>query len=78
MDNNTDKKEKTERPVSPEQVDDYIRVTNPGMWTLLMAMLVLVAAGIIWAYAAKLEVKVTTASGEVTTEYISPASFLDS
>ena len=61
---------------SPEQVDDYIRVTTPGMWLLVAAMLVLLAAGIIWGYAAGVEMKTTDQNGEVTTEYVAPASFL--
>ncbi len=61
---------------SPEQVDDYIRVTTPGMWLLVTAILVLLAAGIIWAYAVRLEMKTTNPDGTVSTEYVKPASFL--
>ncbi len=64
------------RITSPEQVDDYIRVTTPSMWLLVSAILVLLAAGIIWAYSVKLEVKTTKPDGTVTTEYVKPASFL--
>ena len=65
-----------ERISSPEQVDDYIRVTTPGMWLLVVAIIVLLTAGIIWAFAAKLEVKTVDRNGQVTTEYVAPASFL--
>lgn len=61
---------------SPEQVDDYIRVTTPGMWLLVAAILVLLTAGIIWAFSVKLEMKTTDQSGQVTTEYVTPSSFL--
>lgn len=61
---------------SPEQVDDYIRVTTPGMWLLSVAILILLAAGIIWAYASKVEMNTVKADGTVATEYVSPASFL--
>lgn len=61
---------------SPEQVDDYIRVTTPGMWLLVSAILVLLAAGIIWAYAVKLEMNSTKSDGTVSTEYVKPISFL--
>ncbi len=64
------------RITSPEQVDDYIRVTTPSMWLLVSAILVLLAAGIIWAYSVRLEMKTTKPDGTVTTEYVKPASFL--
>jgi hypothetical protein len=60
---------------SPEQVDDYIRVTTPGMWLLVAAILILLGAGIIWGFATKLEMKKVDQKGQVTTEYVTPASF---
>ena len=67
---------KPTRISSPEQVDDYIHVTTPGMWLLVVAMVILLAALIIWGYAARIEVKTTDQNGQVTTEYVAPASFL--
>lgn len=67
---------KPTRITSPEQVDDYIRVTTPGMWLLALALVVLLSAGIIWAYAARIEMKTVDQSGQETTEYVAPASFL--
>ena len=61
---------------SPEQVDDYIRVTTPGMWLLVVAMVVLLLAGIIWAFASRVEIETTNANGQVQTERVVPASFL--
>lgn len=61
---------------SPEQVDDYIRVTTPGMWLLVVAMLVLLCALLIWGFTMKIEMKTTDQNGQVTTEYVTPASFL--
>lgn len=34
---------------SPEQLNDYIRVTSPGVWIVLVAAALLLAASIIWA-----------------------------
>lgn len=61
---------------SPEQVDDYIHVTTPGMWLLAVAMLVLLCAGMIWAFAARVELNAKDQNGQPVTEYIAPASFL--
>ena len=59
---------------SPEQVDDYIRVTTPGMWLLVAAILILLAAIIIWGFAGKLEVENIDENGQAVTEYVAPAS----
>lgn len=61
---------------SPEQVDDYIRVTTPGMWLLVAAILILLGAGMIWGFATKIEMKKVDQKGQVTTEYVTPASFV--
>lgn len=76
MNEKQDKKVRAERPTSPEQIDDYIRVTTPGMWVLVSGMLVLLLAGLIWAYAGRIEKRDTAPDGQVTTEYVAPASFL--
>lgn len=34
---------------SPEQLDDYIHVSNPSVWMVLGAILLLIVAGIVWA-----------------------------
>ncbi|MBR1740449.1 MAG: hypothetical protein IJ733_01000 [Lachnospiraceae bacterium] len=34
---------------SPEQMDDYIRVTSPSVWLILMAMIVLLIGIVVWA-----------------------------
>ncbi len=54
---------KPSRISSPEQVDDYIRVTTPGMWLLVTAILVLLAALIIWGFTAKLEMETRVRTG---------------
>ena len=67
---------KPSRISSPEQVDDYIRVTTPGMWLLVTAILVLLAALIIWGFTAKLEMETRSPDGQVTTQTVTPASFV--
>lgn len=34
---------------SPEQMDDYIRVTSPSVWLILMAIIVLLIGIVVWA-----------------------------
>ena len=34
---------------SPEQLSDYLRVTNPAMWLVLVAVILLVGGFLVWA-----------------------------
>ena len=67
---------KSVRISSPEQVDDYIRVTTPGMWLLVAAMLMLLCALILWGLTTKIELRTMDQNGQAMTENVTPASFL--
>ena len=45
-----------DRISSPEQLRDYIRVTTPGVWIVLLAIIILLAGVLIWAAVGSLEV----------------------
>ena len=55
---------------SPEEIDDYIKVTKPGMWLVLAAIVLMLTAVIIWGIVGEIEV-----NGEVVTETVAPISF---
>lgn len=40
----------TGRSLSPENMNDYIRVIRPGVWVILTAVLVLLAAACVWGF----------------------------
>ena len=42
------RKASMDRIQSPEQLNDYLRVTNPTVWVLLAAVIVLLAGMLIW------------------------------
>ena len=42
-------REKSIRPSSPDQLNDYLRVTSPGVWVVLAAVILLMAGTIAWA-----------------------------
>lgn len=44
-----------ERISSPEQLTDYLKVTNPGIWVLLAAIIVLLSGLLVWSFAGRLE-----------------------
>lgn len=46
-----------ERVSSPEELNNYIRVVNVGVWVLLSAIIVLLVGALIWCAVIKLETK---------------------
>ncbi len=54
------RKKALERITAPEQLTDYLRVTNPGIWTLFAAIIILLAGMFLWSTVGTLE---TTADG---------------
>ena len=44
---------------SPEQLNDYLKVTNPGIWVILAAVITLLIGVIAWASLGKLETTVS-------------------
>lgn len=49
--------EATERFSSPEQLTDYLRVGNPGIWVILAAILLMLAGIFAWSMIGTLETK---------------------
>ena len=44
-----------EQIASPEKLNDYLRVTSPGIWAVLIAVIVLLAGIMVWATVGTLE-----------------------
>ena len=55
MANTVFRRKSMERVSSPEQLNDYIRVTNPGVWVTLAAVVILLVGFIVWGAAGSLE-----------------------
>lgn len=43
------RKKSLDRVASPDQLDQYIRVSSPAAWLVLTAILLLIVAAIVWA-----------------------------
>ena len=48
MKNEIFRKKSIERINSPESLNDYIRVANPGIWLLLVSIILILAGACIW------------------------------
>lgn len=55
MDNEIFRKKSLDRINSPENLNEYIRVTNPGIWLLMIGVVVLLIGALIWGYAGSIE-----------------------
>lgn len=54
------RKSSIDRVNSPEQLNDYIRVANPGVWLILAAIVVLLVGVVIWGVFGTVETTVET------------------
>lgn len=53
------RKSNMDRLKSPEQLDDYIRVSNPGVWMILACVIILLIGMCVWGIFGKLNTTVT-------------------
>lgn len=62
MENQLFRKKSLEKVSSPEQLNDYIRVSNPGVWIALAAVIVLLIGVCVWGIFGKIETTVGSAA----------------
>ena len=62
MNNQIFRKKSLEKVSSPEQLDDYIRVSNPGVWMVLVTVIVLLVGVCVWGVFGRLETTVGSAA----------------
>ncbi|MCM1328964.1 MAG: hypothetical protein NC253_05925 [Ruminococcus sp.] len=68
------RKASIDRVSSPEQLNDYVRVSNPSVWTILAAIIILLTGVYIWGIFGRLDTVVKAAA--VTVESVPPMSFV--
>ena len=55
MDNTIFRKKSLDRISSPESLGDYLHVTNPSVWMILAAVIVLLVGMLVWASTANID-----------------------
>lgn len=55
------RKKSIDKVQSPDQLNDYIRVANPGVWLVLAAIVILLVGVCIWGVMGRLETTIGTA-----------------
>ncbi|MBQ8227697.1 MAG: hypothetical protein IJZ88_01650 [Clostridia bacterium] len=64
------RKKSIEKVSSPEQLNEYIRVSNPGVWMVLAAIVILLIGVCIWGILGHLDTTVTTVAVVENSEII--------
>lgn len=60
MDSQIFRKKSIEKVSSPEQLNDYVRVSSPGVWMVLLAVVILLAGVCIWGIFGHLDTTLNT------------------
>ena len=65
MDETIFRKKSLDRIASPESLGDYLRVTNPAVWMILAAVILLIVGMLIWSASAQID-SFATGTAQVT------------
>jgi hypothetical protein len=57
INNNLFRKKNIEKISSPEQLNDFIKVSRPGIWLILLAVILIIAGVAVWSVSGKLETR---------------------
>ena len=55
------KKSNMDKVSSPEQLQNYVKVANPGLWMVISAIVILLAGVIVWGFIGKIDTTMSTA-----------------
>ena len=55
------RKKSVDKVSSPEQLNEYIRVANPGVWMVLAAIVILLVGVVVWGFIGHLDTTLATA-----------------
>ena len=78
--NSVFRKKSIEQMSSPEQLNDYLRVSSPGTWMVLAAVILLLAGVCVWGIFGQLDTTLTAvalADGDHITVYVSEENLAD-
>ena len=68
------RKKSLEKVKSPESLDDYIQVANPGVWLLLISVILLLAGVCVWSIFGRID---STAAANIRVENGSAVCLID-
>ena len=59
MNNDIFRKKSLDKIKSPDNLNDYVRVVNPGVWIIVIASIILLAGACVWGIFGKIETKIS-------------------
>ncbi len=69
------RKKSIDRIASPEQIDDYMKVTSPSMWIILGVIVFLLLAMLVWSVTGRIEDNIN-AEEQMSVKEIAPIELL--
>ncbi len=72
MNNSIFRKKSLDRVTSPEELNDYMRVTSPGVWLIMAAAILLLTGMLIWGIFGTIYVQDETGN----TEEVHPITYV--
>ena len=61
---------------SPDDLHDYVKVANPGVWLVIVAVIVLLIGATVWGFFGRVQVTTVNDQQEVVVEQIRPIDFI--
>ena len=65
------RKKSLDRISNPDDIDDYIKISSPSIWLIVIAILIILTGAMIWAFLGT--IAVNTGQG---VEYVTPIRYL--
>lgn len=60
MNNNIFRQKNIEKINSPESLNDYVKVTNPSVWIILLGVIILIAGALVFGTIGKIDTNINT------------------
>lgn len=76
MANNLFREKSLNKVSTPEQLDDYIKVANPGVWVILFAIMSLLLGLCVWAVFGRVDKVEPGTDGSLQTQTVAPVTFV--
>ncbi|OON87608.1 hypothetical protein BXO88_02720 [Oribacterium sp. C9] len=65
------RKKSLDRISNPDDIDDYIKISSPSVWLILIAILIILIGTLIWSFLGT--IAVNTSEG---VQYVAPIQYL--
>lgn len=72
MDKKLFREKNVQRVSSPEELNDYMRVTSPSVWIILIAVIILLVGFAVWGITGT----VTVVNDDGSTQEVNPITFI--